>query len=462
MKEIFNGLPYALFVTDQYGKITFVNKNLLEACGLDQKVLLGRSCRDLIAMYPLLPDNFECPAIEVLQHGRVVRRKYEFEASGGWNKVVDVEAAPVKAEGGSVLGMTVAIRDITENAKLEELLARYAEGLTVLYELSSVFLTARGLKSAITQALKMINEFYGADLALVAVPTASGKGYECIAGTGWGSEDIGTTVYPLERSDITAFGFTDKSPAIVNKFNKDGRFKRTRLYEAHDVKSGISVPMITEERVLGVLSILYKRQRAIDTAELWYLNVVANTLAVYIEKERSLEKREESEAFLTSVLEGIGEGVIVVDRDMRILSANRHYLKTVKKPLEAVRGTHCYENHHRSAVPCYERGEICTVKAVFDTGRPQSAMHVHLEIDNNPAYVQTSAYPIFDSTGQVAAVVETMADITEKCKLEKDLEKRVKELEEFYEMAVGRELKMMELKEEISRLKADTAKHKHQ
>ncbi|MGB9716443.1 MAG: response regulator [Thermodesulfovibrionales bacterium] len=43
---------------------------------------------------------------------------------------------------------------------------------------------------------------------------------------------------------------------------------------------------------------------------------------------------------------------------------------------------------------------------------------------------------------------------------EEELKKRFKELEEFYEIAVNRELKMVELKEEIERLKEELRRHK--
>lgn len=54
----------------------------------------------------------------------------------------------------------------------------------------------------------------------------------------------------------------------------------------------------------------------------------------------------------------------------------------------------------------------------------------------------------------------TAFDITERKKAEDEIKKRVKELEEFYEMAVGRELKMKEIKEEIARLKAEISSYK--
>jgi PAS domain S-box-containing protein len=271
-----------------------------------------------------------------------------------------------------------------------------------------------------------------------------------LAGTGWEGGDTGATA--LGRGEMAGYSFLERCPAIVTDFSSEKRFHRSPLYEAHGVLSGISVPMVAGETAVGVLSILYKAPRGIDTAELWYLNVVANTLAVYVQKERSLQKLEVSERFVTSVLESIGEGVVVVGKDFKILSANKGYLRRVGKGLGEVVGSRCYEISHKIDRPCYENGEICTVKGVFETGRKQSSLHTHYDKDGNAMYVMTNSYPITDASGEVVAAVETLFDVTEKVGLERDLEKRVKELEEFYEMAVGRELKMIELKEEISRL----------
>jgi len=51
-------------------------------------------------------------------------------------------------------------------------------------------------------------------------------------------------------------------------------------------------------------------------------------------------------------------------------------------------------------------------------------------------------------------------DITERKRAEEEIKKRVKELEEFYQMAIGRELKMIELKKEIERLNEELGRYK--
>ena len=59
--------------------------------------------------------------------------------------------------------------------------------------------------------------------------------------------------------------------------------------------------------------------------------------------------------------------------------------------------------------------------------------------------------------GYFAAVFD---DITNQKKIENDIEVRIKELEEFYEMAVGRELKMKSLKDEIKKLQSELSQYK--
>ncbi|MBI5205822.1 MAG: GAF domain-containing protein [Nitrospirae bacterium] len=60
----------------------------------------------------------------------------------------------------------------------------------------------------------------------------------------------------------------------------------------------------------------------------------------------------------------------------------------------------------------------------------------------------------------LAAVANEIAIGIEHKKSEKGLNEKVEELEKFYEMAIGRELKMKELKEELARLKAELSEYR--
>ena len=56
--------------------------------------------------------------------------------------------------------------------------------------------------------------------------------------------------------------------------------------------------------------------------------------------------------------------------------------------------------------------------------------------------------------------LSVVRDVTERKKAEEEIKQRVKELEEFYEMAVGRELRMKELKKNMAKLEEELRKYK--
>lgn len=61
---------------------------------------------------------------------------------------------------------------------------------------------------------------------------------------------------------------------------------------------------------------------------------------------------------------------------------------------------------------------------------------------------------VTNEDGEPVGIVTTCEDITDRKHMEEEIKMRVEDLEKFYEMSIGREVKMKELKKEIKRLKA--------
>ncbi|MEK6527495.1 MAG: PAS domain S-box protein [Nitrospirota bacterium] len=74
--------------------------------------------------------------------------------------------------------------------------------------------------------------------------------------------------------------------------------------------------------------------------------------------------------------------------------------------------------------------------------------------------VEINLMSTYDSSGKSLWTRIIVRDITEKDNLNRELKERVRELEEFYDIAVEREIKMIEIKEEAKRLKAELEKFK--
>jgi len=146
---------------------------------------------------------------------------------------------------------------------------------------------------------------------------------------------------------------------------------------------------------------------------------------------------QETKDFLDNILEGIGEGVVVLDNELRIIKANRGYCEQVKRPLEEIIGKHCYQISHGHDVPCSEKrnGCECTVKRCFETGDCGRALHTHYHNNGETLYIETNSYPIKDSSGKIVYVIESLIDVTDMVKLERQLDESKERYRKLYENA---------------------------
>ena len=135
-----------------------------------------------------------------------------------------------------------------------------------------------------------------------------------------------------------------------------------------------------------------------------------------------LKRIRSAEEFLHAVLEGIGEGVVVISSDLRIIRANERYQRMSGMSADDLKGEYCYKASHRYDMPCFEKGEDCPVVRAFRTGIRQTGTHTHFNSKGEPIYVELNAFPLRDyRSGRISAVLETINDVSEKVSLKKRL-----------------------------------------
>jgi transcriptional regulator with PAS, ATPase and Fis domain len=108
------------------------------------------------------------------------------------------------------------------------------------------------------------------------------------------------------------------------------------------------------------------------------------------------------------IVDLIPEPFVIIDRDYRIVAANRQYRQKYDRDESDVVGDYCYRVSHHSDVPCHENGEHCPLKMVFESGRPTEVIHVHFDQHNQKERVQLRAQPITDENGTVQYMAESM------------------------------------------------------
>jgi PAS domain S-box-containing protein len=132
-----------------------------------------------------------------------------------------------------------------------------------------------------------------------------------------------------------------------------------------------------------------------------------------LEEDKSIN---ESGQTLKAILDGIGEGISIIDEDMKIVWVNPIIEKWAGR-LEDIKGKNCYKVYQKRDFPC----KNCPSVKTFKTGKIEKARQFSYDTKGNIKYFEFTSAPMEDERGRTIAVVELAVDLTEKIKLEHKL-----------------------------------------
>ena len=135
------------------------------------------------------------------------------------------------------------------------------------------------------------------------------------------------------------------------------------------------------------------------------------------EMKRIEREIENTRLFLQSVIDGITDAVMVIDRHFRVKLMNRAVSQLYAVPAQAVERRFCYQISHDSDRPCAEQGEACPLNQVIESGKPVMMVHRHRRHDGSPVMLEIVASPIIGADGVVNGIIEVGRDVTEKLRL---------------------------------------------
>jgi len=448
-------LPDGILVLDGDYRIVLANKAFLAFFGLSAEQVIGKTCNEfyLQCAEPHGVPDFICPHKAIMETGESIRVAHTYRGRDGQERVLVLMGLPIKDEQGKVVQVMEILRDVTgaERTRAEILREVYAHD--IIGSLSEEYLRDGGLDRGLSLTVDKIRAYYKADFIEILLPDKDRKELVLKSGYGWAE----TFRVPAEATSLEGQVYLKNKSVRTADILQLGPEAGAHLTR-HGIRGGLWLPIPAEDSsiIIGVCGICYKDPIEIPAAETWVLAAILKDLSVFLRKEIILDELRESKDFVSSILEGIGDGVVVIDRDFKIISANQGYLNQCKQSTGEVIGRHCYEISHRIDKPCHLAGEACSVKEAFETGLSRRIIHTHFDKAGKPIYIETVSYPLKNSAGEIGSAIEVLTDVTERVALEKELRQRMKELEDFYDIAIDRELKMKELKEEIARLKHES------
>jgi PAS domain S-box-containing protein len=485
----------AVLATDTAGRVTRLNSVAEELTGWTQAEALGRPVDEV---FTIVNEETRQPAVvpvaKVLASGELhgLANHTVVIARDGTERPIADSAAPIRDRDGRMIGVVLVFRDVTIEKQAERAIAESERRLRAFNEQLDRQVRQRTAElSRSNRALRVLGE---CNQALVRAQSEQDLldwicraivehgGYR-MCWVGYAEADAAKTVRPmahagfeqgfLEQAAITwadtergrgpsGLAIRSREPAVFNDMVDHPDLAPWREASAQrGYASAVGLPLKVDAATLGALVICAADPNAFRDEELKLLTELADDLSFGIAALRARAARQQAEAavrrereFSQALLQSAADGVVACDANGTLVLFNRtarewHGMDALALPPgEWARHYDLYEADGQTPLPTERiplmrafQGEIVRDAGMAIVAKGQPAR-----------YVLASGGPFFDATGRKLGAVVVMRDITERQRAETKIQEQLAELQRSYDLMLGREERVQELKREVNQL----------
>lgn len=279
------------------GTITDVNRATEKVTGLLRAELIGTDFSNYFSDAEKARAGYQ----RVFREGWVQDYELEIRHRDGHVTPVVYNASVYQDEGGQVVGVFAAARDISERKQAERELRRLNRALKTLSECNQAIVRAREESELLDGVCRILVEEGGYRLAWVGYAeqdeaktvrpvssAGSASGYLDTAKITWAETDRGRG--PTGRAIRTG------QPSIARDTQEDTDFAPWREEaRRRGYASSIALPLILDGRTLGALMLYSQSTEAFDEQEVRLLTELAHDLAYGIQALRTRAERQRAE-----------------------------------------------------------------------------------------------------------------------------------------------------------------------
>ncbi len=313
---------------------------------------------------------------------------------------------------------------IIENARLHEQAQKKIEQLMFLHSVSektSATLDLNKLVDIITSTAIRLTQSRCCVLLLMDrdkkyMRVASWKG-EKMPGSDRGRVKVG--------ENISGWVAEKGVPLLINDVTQEPRYS-----EIHpDIASMLSVPLISENKVLGVITMTSEKKSAFSLDDLELLMTLAGHAAALINNVRLYDQMKEERNVVADVLESSPSGIIAVDQQKKITTFNRRAEEILQLGRKCVLGKKYGDVFHGEFLKLIK--QVVTQQAV-----PDNQEIAYPRKDGNTMLLGINSSLLKNRVSGIIGMILSIQDLTEVKKTE-ELIRRMDKLSSLGQLSAG-------------------------
>lgn len=173
---------------------------------------------------------------------------------------------------------------------------------------------------------------------------------------------------------------------------------------------------------------------------------------------KDVTKRVETEEYLdkvqieaNTIFDSVPAWIFIKDKNNKYVRINKNYAEAFGVPKGEIIGKTPFDFYSKKKAEEYLKDD----QEVLTTGRPKNNIVESLVTKNGVLWARTDKIPYRDVKGNIIGTIGFVVDITQQKIAEEDAKVKNSELEKFNKLFIDRETKMIELKDEIEKLKKE-------
>ena len=324
--------------------------------------------------------------------------------------------------------------DRAPNAPVPELERRLAQQ-ALIAEFGRFALRTDTLQAILDEACRIAADGLDVGFAKVLEPLQTENALLLRAGIGWRPGLVGHARIGADLESPAGYAFKTGEPVISNHLSEEKRFRTPKLMADHGVKRAINVIIQGEQEPFGVLEADSRDPGAFTPHDIHFLQALANTLGVAIDKEAARNRIEElgaelarREAHLRRAVELKPQIPWAADAQGRIVEFNERWLASTGLTLQEAEGEGWLEAIH----PDDRSASLSAWRDAIAMGTPFDIEHRVRMAKGDYRWMRSHAHPWRDARGGLAMWYGATEDIDER----KRAEQSVAQSEERLSIAV--------------------------
>jgi PAS domain S-box-containing protein len=298
LEHLYKTTPVGLALMDHDLRFVRINDRLAKINGKPAAEHLGHTLREVV---PQIAGELESVYRRVFETGEPV---LNVEIHGTTPAASDVERDwltsfhPLRMDDCTVRGICAVVQDITEQKQTARTLETRYQELQWLHEVSQTILISNDLNKlpatildkALTVSLCDLGTVRLLDRTTGMIETIASRGYqnpENLLGHRKSPQDLMTRrVYRSVKLNQTA---------VVERVQEE---KGLRTFRKENVQSLLTVPVVADQEIIGLIQIASRTQRKFDPDLVSLIETLGSNLGIAMQKSRLLEEALASQAEL--------------------------------------------------------------------------------------------------------------------------------------------------------------------